>query len=121
MDIKQVFYFGCWGCVGHYLFDSNQRSVDTNLIPFDWHKLDTKFIAEHNKWVNGKATLTIVDGHTILSFPDNSVDHRPASHSTFIAGGVFSFKRMVELSKLEFDKVWSRYNFEVTDRTSIDS
>lgn len=118
---NQCFYFGCQGSVGHYLWSVHGGYVSAageKSIPFDWRKLDGGFIADSNKWVNGHATLTVVDGHTVLSFPDNSIDSRPASHSTFIAGGVFDFDQMVELSQRDFDRVWRRFEFDVVNKTS---
>lgn len=98
---NQIFYFGCWGGKGHFLWNAYGRKCsqqEEEMIPFVWYKLDGSFVADHNKWKQGNATLTVVDDHTILSFPDNSVDARSASHSTFIAGGVLSFNAILELS-----------------------
>lgn len=120
MKNNECFYFGCWDSVGHALCDARGRWVGKDgerLIPFNWSKLDCGFIPEANKWANGHASLTVIDGHTILSFPDNSVDSRPASHSTFIAGGVFNFDEMVELTKEAFGQIWKRYKFEVVDKS----
>lgn len=120
MEKNQCFYFGCWGSKGHFLWNAHGRHASNeehDSIPFSWYRLDGKFMAEGNKQIQGKATLTIIDEHTVLSFPDRSVDSRGGCHSTFVAGGVFDFDQMVELSKAAFGQVWKRYEFEVTNNT----
>lgn len=120
MEKNECFYFGCIGSVGHRLVGIDGQWVGNSgegSMPFNWRKLDGGFIPDTNKWNNGQAALTVVDNHTILSFPDNSVDSRPASHSTFIAGGIFEFNEMVELAKEAFGQVWKRYEFDVVDKS----
>jgi len=113
LSVRECLFFGCWGDAGHYLWRGQKQKVFSPSLPFDWRDLDCNFIADDCKWKQGNATLTHISGLTILSFPDNSVDGRPASHSTFVLPGELNFEDSVSLAKLAFPEVWDRYEFEV--------
>jgi len=126
---KQVYYFGCIKDPGHHLWaldtESLSRSERERVIPSDlWDKIDCWFAPNLNENTavlpkpihqsQGHAKLTHYDeSATILSFWDRSVDHRPGSHSTFIASGIHTFEQMMLLTKEAFPKVWSRFGFVV--------
>jgi len=120
MRFGECLYFGCWGSTGHHMWTQERESLGgwddiASEFPFVWHKLDGGFIDESCKWKEGHATLTNVDGWTVLSFPDNSVDTRSSSNSGYAIKGEFDFNEAVCIAKSYFPDVWERYNFEVVD------
>ena len=121
MDDWECLFFGCWRTTGHGLYDKEGISPvfkePTISLPFDWRKLDTGFIADHCKWKEGHATLTYLLGYTVLSFPDNSIDTRPASHSTYLIKGHVGFDGAVKIAERNFPKIWSRYWFDLLNKS----
>lgn len=119
MKNGECIYFGCWGGIGHYLWSPERKNIGWDNIPkglpFRWTKLDGGFIPKSCRWKNGSATLTRLDGWTVLSFPDNSVDSRPASNSGYVIKGEFEFQDAVDIAKSCFPKIWQRYKFEVIE------
>ena len=117
MKKNECLYFRCRGGKGHFLWTTDGRTTqgDTAGLPFPWHNLDRGFLPDGHKEDQGAAKLTIVVGHTVLSFADRSIDTRPGCHSTFVAGGELDFDQMVKLAKSSFNEVWERYAFKVTE------
>lgn len=115
-----MFYFGCWGDTGHYLWNRERRYTREGDCPFDpfyprveGHAHIDGVFCPKNRQVQGEATVTVKDGWTILAFWDRSVDHRPNSNSAFIERGAFTFEEMVSRAKAEFPAIWARFAFEV--------
>lgn len=118
-----MYYFGCWGCLGHYLYDSQQRSVndDKSEIPHAWRRgaLDGAFAPRRGsgryseEYPQGVAAHTSKDGWTLIAFWDRTGDSRGNSSSTFLAKGDFTFEQMVAMAKFEFPDLWKRFRFEV--------
>ncbi len=132
-----VLYHGCWGGIGHYLFDKN-RNLLRNPAFRAWEDRagsPSKFIDNGLSWACkrklpgippetegvAKVTHLIANGFdwTVLGFWDRSVDSRYNSWSMFIATGTYDFDRMVELAKQNFPQVWARYKFNVIDGTDL--
>lgn len=121
----RVFYFGCYGEVGHYLHtpDMHHAWNDHNIIP--WGKNIDSTLCPPGRYEEnqpeGVAVLTFKDGWTALSFWDRSVDRRGNSNSNFIAEGAFNFNQMVEIAQTHFPKVWKRFKFPVVNSTEIEA
>ena len=119
--MNDIYFFGCRNeSKGHYLFGPNLKSVRggeekelSNSFGFPWFHLDTKFLPKTYK--QGAVKLTHINGWTIISFPDNSVDKRPNSHSTYAIKGTFSLEEGLEMCKKSFEEVFSRYEFEISE------
>lgn len=121
---RRCYYFGCWGDVGHYLWDGDQRPPrmlrPAAVLPAALHQLDApypphaelKYVPPELQ-VQGLGRLSHVDGWTVLAFWDRSVDRRPGSHSTFVAEGAHGYDAMVALCRARFPSVWARYTFDV--------
>lgn len=123
MNSIRMFYFGPWAQSGHHF-----RGEDGRMLPHDveislpwgssmgW-KIDGGLIPNKNYYAVGVAHVTHEHGWTAISFWDMSVDSRPASHSTYIAEGTFTFEQMVETAKTSFAARWNRMGFEVRRAT----
>lgn len=119
--MPEVYYFGCDNNQsGHYLFAEDQgRSLYGSraaaIVPW-WKQLDAGFAPKGHQ-VEGVARLThTLDGWTVLSFWDRSVDTRPGSHSTFLIRGHHDYEAARSLACAAFPRTWGRYRFQVTPR-----
>lgn len=121
--MSSVFYFGCWGAVGHYLWTPDRRWV-RSAGPFADRDLDTPFCPSMTPDTRGRtptdqlegvAALHHRDGWTVLSFWDRSVDSRGGSHSTYVLEGTHAFDDAVRLAREAFPAVWARYSFDVRE------
>lgn len=105
----EIYYFGCIGEVGHYMHTPDLRSV-RNFGKGSW-----------NPWgddIDGlyeSGRLHHKDGWTAYGLPDNTVDHRPGSHSTFLAKGEFSEAEMIELAQKIFPSITKRIGLRSSD------
>jgi hypothetical protein len=122
MSDVQVFYFGCVGETGHYLWDRNLRRA-YDACGFGWRDLDTYFCLGvapgkpdcPSDQPEGAARLTHARGATVLAFWDRSVDKRRGSHSTFVIEGTHDFDTAKALTQKAFPRVWERYGFDVRE------
>lgn len=114
----RMLYFGPWDQAGHYFFDEHGQRVRDETIPFGrrhgW-RVDGGLIPDKNYCDVGKAHITLEFGWTALSFWDMTVDSRPASHSTYLAEGTFTFDEMVAMAKERFALRWNQMKFEVVE------
>lgn len=123
MEKGDCLYFGCGTIIGHYLWASkdgrmNHVGFDERVfLPFKWTRLDGTFLPPKYRWKEGHAALTHIKGISVLSFADNTIDSRPASHSTFAIQGIFDFTEAVEIARAAFPNIWERMAFEVIDKT----
>jgi len=115
----RVFYFGCWGDVGHYLWTPDGRRA-RSAGPFTALDLDGRFCPgvvgrtdriSPNVQPEGVAALHHANGWTVLAFWDRSVDRRRGSHSTYVIEGTHDFGEAVRISSAAFPRVWARYPF----------
>lgn len=114
----EAYYFGCQRESGHYWWPSEYAhgrvtDRDARLIvgPNIHPKIDSGFCPKRD--VQGHAKLTEVEGWTILSFWDNSVDRRPGSSSSFVARGIWTFDAMKAIAEAQFPRVWRRFTFAI--------
>ena len=127
--LPEVLYFGCESKshIGHFLYVPGMRSAYRleNDLPEalrDW-RLDGTFAphlpdckkryCECVRGVEGRATLQVVDGWTVLAFWDRSADSRGASNSAFLVRGVHEFEDAVRRARDAFPTVWERFGFPV--------
>lgn len=126
----RVYYFGCVHGSGHHLHAPGPRTVhreevvptffggtrganlDTDFCPGVTPELRRRGSASLEQ-PEGVARVTHVEGWTVLSFWDRSVDNRRGSHSTFAMEGTRDFAAAVVLAREAFPSVWARYKFEV--------
>lgn len=119
-------YFGPWKESGHYFFYETGEPVyseERKKLGWKDHEIDgvmqpgcpdpSDRLQRHGPRIQGEALLHHRDGWTALSFWDSSVDTRPGCSSTYIAKGIFTFEKMVELSKTRFAVRWNRMKFAV--------
>lgn len=117
--LSTVYYLGCWGRSGHYLFMPGRRDFRSN----DWHRrmeLLDGGLAPLPKDVGGayepefKAKAWRLNGYTpveysALSWWDRSVDRRHASNSImFVPGHTVSAETMLLLASQYFPEVMGR-------------
>lgn len=126
--VNECYYFGCQGEPGHYFWTSDgtrqysraEQIVGPNIYP----RIDGGFCPNASEdrmkpWrrtgpeVEGEAALHFVDGWTIISFWDRSVDKRGACNSNFIVRGVHSFKEVLRIARENFPQVLDRLKFEI--------
>lgn len=117
--MDKVYYFGCWSESGHYLWDHCGRRISqTNSdlprdFPMQVNALDGGLIPERSRSGNGEAYLAHVNGWTIISFVDCSVDKRPGSHSAFVLRGEKPFETALAEAREWFPEIFARFTFEV--------
>ena len=66
----------------------------------------------------GHTFLAHVNGWTIITFNDCSVDKRPGSHSAFIMRGIRTFEKAIKFAKKAFPHVFERIDFEIIEASS---
>lgn len=119
----KAYYFGCVGQAGHYFFDERLRSLGRNDTPkfFD-RRVDGQFaprtspksrMDRGDELPNGHARVTQVDGWTVLSFWDNSVDKRGASNSIFFFPEIIDGEYALTAARDVFPTIFARFDFEV--------
>lgn len=120
----RVFYFGCWGEPGHYLFRprglaatrEEGRSLpwphmDTTLAPGPRHPRYGE--VESKDQHQGHAALHRRCGWTALAFWDRSLDRRHNSNSVFVAEGTHSANDMLSLAREHFPEIMQRFTFAI--------
>ncbi len=110
----KMLYCGCHRGSGHYLWTEHEQrllwrdTVDTQ--PWGASIDGTLYL---RAVANGVAKHTQFAGWTALSWPDNSIDGRPGSHSTFVAEGTFTAEEMLTMARSRFPWVFERFKYEV--------
>ena len=109
------YYFGALDDSGHYAYLEGGRRVDPNvwIKVCPWGFEADGGIQPKGHQREGEAIIVRKNGWTALTFWDRTMDHRPGSHSTYIADGNFTFAEMVELAKARFPARWQAMKFEV--------
>ncbi len=111
----QVYYYGCWGDKGHFLWTPEQESVRISKMkdatPFG-DDIDG-YLQKGSARCTGTgiptdARLHHQDGWTALAFWDRTVDTRPGSCSVFLAEGVHDVEAIKEIAHSNFPEVWDR-------------
>jgi hypothetical protein len=114
-----IYYYGCIDRVGHNLFAPDGKTFGCNRrpegCPFSGSRLDGSYAMRTKEQPQGVALWHHIQGWSIISFWDRSVDPRGGSSSTFVAEGLYTFDEMVEKAKLAFPQVWKRFKFEVRE------
>ena len=115
-----AFYFGCWREAGHYLFCPSGRQASYRL-PDDFpisrgDILDAGFLPANLPEVEGLASFCHLNGWTIISFWDRSVDKRGKSNSSFLLRGEYSFDVACKAAAEVFPAIWSRFKFPIVMR-----
>ena len=142
-EIEEVecYYFGVWGQPGHYTFNRHRQGVAPSATPgevptfLSAERMDQRFCRnEGGQYVGdepeGLAHLTVLEINehpfegqkwTILGFNDRSGDSRPGSNSAFAARGVFSFRDMLNIARVQYPTLWSRMTakFEFQDLQAV--
>lgn len=115
-----IFYFGCRREAGHYLWGPGRAMWRSSDVPADFPCTmtpDATFLPPRdNPEVEGLASFFHLNGWTIISFWDRSVDSRGKCNSTFLARGVMTFDAICEKAKAEFPDVWQRFKFPIMIR-----
>ena len=109
-----IYYFGCIDRPGHYLWEPGPRRPK-DPTPFDTPgfpgaKLDMNYAPKDGNQPPALIGRHCVDGWTVISFWDRSVDERRNSNSSFIAPGEHSTEEMIALAKQHFPEVIGRVN-----------
>lgn len=126
-EVMPVYYFGPLYESGHHLYsvDGYMASREEHdALPWTIDELDgtvqpgRRF--ENGRWVQrgpeteGEAVIHHKNDWTAMSFWDRTVDTRPGSSSTYIAKGIHTFEKMVEISRFRFPRRWGMMKFKVT-------
>lgn len=116
-----VYYFGCIGVIGHYLFDGDCQTVHYGLKHnFPWEMIDGRLapaVRERNsvrkESPQGHAALHYKNGWTAIAFWDRSIDHRSGCNSNFFIRGIHSWEDALDIARSQFPDIWKRFDFEV--------
>lgn len=115
-----IYYFGCIKESGHYLWTRRGNRLyehDPDLkdhFPLQIHILDGGLIPPAT-WIHpqGHAFLAHINGWTVISFNDSSVDKRGGSCSAFVIQGIRTFENALAVSKRVYPEIFARFTFEV--------
>jgi hypothetical protein len=109
----RIFYFGCVGQPGHYLWSENLRHVyEPHECPWRDFELDGKLCPkgiEHQ----GVAKLTYKEGWTALAFWDRTVDKRGGCNSAFLLNGTLTFEQACQTAKHLMPSIWNRFPYGI--------
>ena len=118
-DTPQMYYFGCWQGAGHDLHTVTGSRISMYAVPADFPcavtTLDGGFLPPRLPQVEGQGILVHLNGWTILSFWDRSVDTRPGSCSTFVLRGLHTCAETWALAQEGFPDVWERFAFPIVE------
>lgn len=111
-----IYYFGCRGAVGHYLYAPNDWQTYRSVGPFTTEMLDGGPFMPPSQTlsfptVQDEAATESIYWHeewTVMSVWDRTVDRRPGSHSTFVAPGKHLATGMWRLAAVHFRDVVER-------------
>lgn len=99
----KLFFFGCDTQPGHYMFaviegwlGSLRRSDQQLPRSIQPETIDAAYTPRHDRR-QGAAALNEIDGYTILSWHDYSIDGRPNCNANLIAEGSHNFAAMVQI------------------------
>lgn len=114
--MPEMLFFGAVKQPGHFLHRANGqragRSIERSL-PFRAGILDGGLLPESGEQPEGAAGHCELNGWTIVSFWDRSVDKRPGSNSAFLFADRRYFPGIIAIAKLQLPWFWERINFEV--------
>lgn len=115
--MKIAFYFGCIREPGHFLFCPElKRHYDPpEGFPCKIHILDGGLLPPGLPQVEGRASTSHINGWTIMSFWDRSVDARYGCNSNFVLKGKFEFEEILQNSRYYFAPIFSRFAFPIFD------
>lgn len=123
MKKSAIYYFGCRGEIGHYLWKGSQfiaLNAKENIIPWGIQIDGTLAPVVYDKRrllkkeeAQGVCALHHEAGWTAIAFWDRSVDDRGASNSVFMVEGIYDFDTMVEMAKEQYPTIMSRFKFEL--------
>lgn len=116
LTFPEMLFFGAVKQAGHYLWRSGGFSASRafeKALPFHFHFLDAGMLPEGVPQVEGAAGYCMINGWTVVSFWDRSVDSRMGSNSAFIYPDERSFEEMIAISNVQLPWFWSRVKFEV--------
>lgn len=119
MSSNKVYYYGCNGDTGHFWWEPGQRyriNRPTNVPQCIQVSIDGGFVTGSKE---GVAELTHVNDWTVLGFPDQSVDYRGGSHSTFVIQAErLSFNDALLLARNAWPDIFARFDFEIVSKPS---
>lgn len=106
----KIFYFGCVVQTGHYLHDAGLRQVHHAelIFPFRWQTLDGGLLPRNGPQQHGETYLAIINGWTIVSLWDQSVDSGLNSKSAFIVEGIHTREEVMKMARLVFPRITQR-------------
>lgn len=115
----KVFYFGCWGDVGHYLWSPSaqhartagpwtERDLDTSPIDSRGHDTGRGVVPADPEQREHVWRLTHKDGWTAIGAWDRTADQRRGSVSVFVAEGEHDESTMRGFAASYFPAVYSR-------------
>lgn len=114
----KVFYYGCSGDVGHYLWASNKSMTplawprSTTPTPWTIRELDAPsnapILQPAETRAQGVWRLSHRSGWTAIGCHDYTADSRPGSVSVFVAEGEHDQAAMERIAAEQFPAVWAR-------------
>lgn len=117
--MKSLYYFGCGpNDTGHYWFEGRSpmygelRSALQKKLPWKEWREDGGFCPK-TTIKQGLIALHHIDGWTVASWWDSSMDKRPGSSSTFVAPVILTLDEMLLLAQTQYPWVFSRIHFDL--------
>ncbi len=111
-----VYYFGCWGDKGHYLWtpagDTLRRDTRDVATPWTIREMDAPsnapILQPAETRAQGVWRLSHRGGWTAIGCHDYTADSRPGSVSVFVAEGEHDLPAMERIAAEYFPAVWAR-------------
>lgn len=113
---KEPLYFGCLYRPGHYVFRLKDGGLDSLGYDRNYRwivALDGILPPPQAHQVEGQATLSYVQGYSIIAFWDHSVDTRSNSNSVFLIPGKLEFDEVLGEARRMFPMIFERFEFEI--------
>lgn len=100
----ESYYFGCWKEIGHYYWEPGMTWAHGGAYTTPWgYSIDNKDFSYSEEWHLKKR-----DGWTAIGRRDNTVDTRPASHSTFAFHADLTLEEAVTHARAIFPEIFKR-------------
>lgn len=111
-DKLEVYYFGAYETLGHYLYNNKGKIVALTNGPSE-RVLDGQLLSKKYT-TQGNATCAYMYGWTVISFWDRTGDPRHGSNSAFLVNKIIPFEQLLVEAKKQYPKLFKRFTFTVT-------
>lgn len=111
-----AYFFGCIDVPGHYLWARDPGALHAHKVRFlaEWGRSAQRIDGAYPRREDGGISVYLTadgplpPGWTVVTMNDNSVDHRPGSHATFVLRGRFDEATAIARVRGAFPQICQR-------------